>query len=359
MSMLPQPLMSYSPAGGCACKIPQSIVEQVTAFIGGGGGLDERVLIGLNPPDDAAVYAIDDRRALVITIDFLTPVVNDAYDWGRIAAANALSDVYAMGGRPLLALNILGCPREFPDELLRQLLAGGLDSLTRAGAVLVGGHSIVDASPKYGLAVIGEVDRDRIMTKGGGRIDDVLVLTKALGVGVISTAIKKGLASAADIGRATQSMVRLNAAAGKVAMDLGIRGGTDVTGYGLIGHLHEMAAGAGFSATIHPDRVPVIEGVPDLIGKGCAPDGSLRTLDNALAASWLDPGDVSREQQVLLADAQTSGGLLLAVARPNASALIAALHAVGETDAAIVAEFTSGAPGAIALGRSSIERGDG
>ena len=345
---LPRPLMSYSPAGGCACKVPQSVVEQVTAFVGGGGG-DERLLVGLDQPDDAAVYAHDEHRALVVTLDFLTPVVNDVYDWGRIAAANALSDVYAMGGRPLLALNILGCPREFPEELLQRLLAGGMDAVTRAGAVLAGGHSIVDASPKYGLAVVGEVERDRIVTKGGGRAGDVLVLTKALGVGVVSTAIKKGIATEADVGRATQSMVRLNAAAGTVARKFGVRGGTDVTGYGLIGHLHEMAAGARLGARIYRDRVPVLDGVRDLVRQGCAPDGSVRTLDNALAAGWLDPGDADRDRQVLLADAQTSGGLLLAVARRDAGALVAALHAAGEQDAAIVAEFIQGAPGAIAL----------
>lgn len=348
MNGLPQPLMSYSPAGGCACKVPQSVIEQVTAFVGGGGG-DGRLLVGLDAPDDAAVYALDDHRALVVTLDFLTPVVNDVYDWGRIAAANALSDVYAMGGRPLLALNILGCPREFPQEMLQRLLAGGMDSVTRAGAVLAGGHSIVDASPKYGLAVVGEVERDRIITKGGGRVGDVLVLTKALGVGVVSTAIKRGVASEADVGRATQSMVRLNAAAAKVARDFGVRGGTDVTGYGLIGHLHEMAAGAGLGARIHPDRVPVFDGVRDLLRRGCAPDGSVRTLDNALAAGWLNPGDASRDEQVLLADAQTSGGLLLAVARQDADALVAALQAAGERDAAVVAEFIPATPGRIQL----------
>lgn len=348
MNGLPQPLMSYSPAGGCACKVPQSVIEQVTAFVGGGGG-DGRLLVGLDAPDDAAVYALDDHRALVVTLDFLTPVVNDVYDWGRIAAANALSDVYAMGGRPLLALNILGCPREFPQEMLQRLLAGGMDSVTRASAVLAGGHSIVDASPKYGLAVVGEVERDRIITKGGGRVGDVLVLTKSLGVGVVSTAIKRGVASEADIGRATRSMVRLNAEAARVARDFGVRGGTDVTGYGLIGHLHEMAAGAGVGARIHRDCMPVFEGVRDLLRQGCAPDGSVRTLDNALAAGWLDPGDADRDSQILFADAQTSGGLLLSVAREDADALVAALHAAGERDAAIVGEFVPGAAGAIAI----------
>ncbi|MFF9551200.1 selenide, water dikinase SelD [Methylobacterium fujisawaense] len=348
MNALPQPLMSYSPAGGCACKVPQSVVEQVTAFVGGGGG-GGRLLVGLEAPDDAAVYALDDHRALVVTLDFLTPVVNDVYDWGRIAAANALSDVYAMGGRPLLALNILGCPKDFPQQMLQRLLAGGQDSVTRAGAVLAGGHSIVDASPKYGLAVVGEVERDRVITKGGGRIGDVLVLTKALGVGVVSTAIKRGIASEAHIGRATDSMVRLNADAAAVARDFGVRGGTDVTGYGLVGHLHEMAAAAGLGARIYRNRVPVIDGVRDLLRQGCAPDGSVRTLDNALSAGWLEAGEADRDSQVLLADAQTSGSLLLAVARRHADALVAALQAAGERDAAIVGEFVPGAAGVIAL----------
>ncbi|HLS68038.1 MAG TPA: selenide, water dikinase SelD [Kiloniellales bacterium] len=357
MKALPQPLMSYSPAGGCACKMPQSLLEEVTAFLGENGGLDEKLLVGLNPPDDAAVYAIDDHRALVITLDFLTPVVNDMYDWGRIAAANGLSDIYAMGARPLVALNILSCPPDFPKELLRQLLAGGRDTIIRAGALLAGGHSIVDARPKYGLAVVGEVDRKQIITKSGGRSGDVLVLTKALGVGVISTAIKRGLASEADICRATRTMVHLNAVARDIAVDLGVRAGTDVTGYGLIGHLHEMAVAAGQSATIFQDRVPAIAGVKALIRKGCTPDGSRRTLDSALREGWLDPGETAREQQLLLADAQTSGGLLLAVARAEADSLVAALHAAGEREAAIVAEFTSDAPGRIALSRSSSRGG--
>lgn len=352
-TVLPRPLISYSPAGGCACKIPQTILEDVTTFIGGAGVTDGKLLIGLDPPDDAAVYAIDDHRALVITLDFLTPVVNDPRDWGRIAAANALSDVYAMGGRPLLALNILAWPREFPDAVLHQVLDGGREAVTRAGALLVGGHSIVDESPKYGLAVVGEVDRKQIITKGGGRPGDVLVLTKPLGVGVIGTAIKRGAASEADIVRATQNMSRLNAAAGRVASDHGVRSGTDVTGYGLIGHLHEMAVAAGLSATIHAEWVPKIERVEDLIHEGNSPDGSVRTLDNALASGWLSTGDVGRERQILLADAQTSGGLLLAVARSKASALIAALHHAGEAEAAVVAEFSAGDPGAITL-RSGI-----
>lgn len=355
MTMLPRPLMSYSPAGGCACKMPQSVLERVTAFIEIPDAVDKKVIVGLNPPDDAAVYAIDDQRGLVVTIDFHTPVVNNMYDWGRIAAANALSDVYAMGGRPILALNILGYPQEFSEDLLQQLLGGGLDSVREAGAALVGGHSIVDACPKYGLAVVGEVYLDQLITKGGGRIGDVLVLTKALGVGVISTAIKKGLALDADIERATHSMARLNAAAGKVAVDLGVRGGTDVTGYGLIGHLHEMATATGASATIYPDRVPFIEGAEELIRKGCSPDGSLRTLTNALSAGWLDVGSTSRERQVMLADAQTSGGLLLAVARQNADVLLSALHEAGDSNAAIVAEFFPGVPGTIFLANSDRE----
>lgn len=351
MSFLPQPLMSYSPAGGCACKIPQSALKSVTAFIGS-GTVDEKLLVGLDPPDDAAVYAIDDHRALVVTIDFLTPVVNDAYDWGRIAAANALSDVYAMGGRPLLALNVLGWPRDFPEPLLQQLLSGGRDSVTRAGAMVVGGHSIVDAGPKYGLAVIGEVDRDQIITKGGGRLGDVLVLTKPLGVGVIGTATKKGLASKAVIDRAVQCMTRLNAASAKVAVQFGIRGGTDVTGFGLVGHLHEMASSSRLGVTVYADQVPVLDGVRDLLLTGCAPDGSVRTLDNALAEGWLNPSNLDREQQVLLADAQTSGGLLLAVARSHADALISALHVAGDIDAVVVAEYSDSRPGMITIASS-------
>ncbi|NMI00286.1 selenide, water dikinase SelD [Pseudonocardia acidicola] len=353
-------LTRYSTGGGCACKLPQSLLADVLATVRGTGVLgaggagpvrDPALRVGLDPADDAAVYAIDETRAWVITCDFLTPVVDDARAWGRIAAANALSDVYAMGGRPLLTLNLLGWPAELGGDLLAAVLRGGAQAVAAAGALLVGGHSIVDPVPKYGLVAIGEVDPRAVLRKGGGAAGDALVLTKPLGVGVVGTAVKRGQAPAELVEAAVASMTRLNADAAAVAREAGLRGGTDVTGYGLIGHLHEMTLAAGLAARIDPGAVPRLPGVAGLLAAGCAPDGSVRTLDAALAAGWFDPAGLGRAEQVLLADAQTSGGLLLAVPPARAAGVVARLHEHGDTAAAVVGELVDGAPGTIAVAR--------
>ncbi|WP_214364429.1 selenide, water dikinase SelD [Pseudonocardia sp. H11422] len=345
-------LTQYSPGGGCACKLPQSLLSDVLATVRGTGALGDRdadpaLRVGLDPADDAAVYAIDDTRAWVITCDFLTPVVDDARTWGRIAATNALSDVYAMGGRPLLALNLLGWPADLPAELLGEVLSGGAEAVAAAGALLVGGHSITDPVPKYGLVAVGEVDPGAVLRKGGGVAGDALVLTKPLGVGVVSTAVKRGRAPADLVDTAVASMTRLNADAVAVARDAGLRGGTDVTGYGLLGHLHEMTLAAGLAARLEAPSVPRFPGVTGLAAAGCAPDGSVRTLDAALAAGWFDPAGLDRAGQVLLADAQTSGGLLLAVPPGRSAAVVAALRARGDEAAAVVGELVDGEPGTI------------
>lgn len=346
-------LTEYSPGGGCACKMPQSLLSDVLSSVRDHGaaspGIGEALKVGLDTPDDGAVYAIDDSRAWIITCDFLTPVVDDPYEWGRIAATNALSDVYAMGGRPLLTLNLLGWPADLPRDLLAAVLRGGSAAVADAGALLVGGHSIVDPAPKYGMVAIGEVEPDAILRKGGGRAGDVLVLTKALGVGIVGTAIKRGQASRPIVDAAIGAMARLNASAAAVARAAGLRGGTDITGYGLIGHLHEMCLAGGTSAHIEAAVVPRLDGVIDLVTAGCTPDGTRRTLDNALAGGWFVPGQLDAAEQVLLADAQTSGGLLLAVPAARADRVIVELHERGDADAAVVGELVAGEPGVISV----------
>lgn len=339
-------LTQFSAGGGCACKMPQSLLGGVldTVRAAGLAQFDPNLLVGLASPDDAAVYAVDDTRAWIVTCDFMTPIVDSAFDWGRIAATNALSDVYAMGGRPLLALNILGWPGELSADAMKDVLRGGGRAVADAGALTVGGHSIVDPVPKFGLVAIGEVDPRLMLRKGGGRAGDRLVLSKSLGVGIVGTAIKQGKAPQAVVDVAIACMTRLNADAARIARETGLRGGTDVTGYGLLGHLHEMAAAAGLGARVWMDRVPVLAGVMDLIAAGCAPSGSRRTLEHALARGWFDPGPLDTSEQLVMADAQTSGGLLLAVAAAGADTLVTKLRAGGDEAAAVVGEFVDGEP---------------
>lgn len=356
-------LTGLSPSGGCACKMPQSALRDLLDRVHLPSSVDaegaQNLLIGLEAPDDAAVYAIDHERALIVTTDFQTPVVDDPFEWGRVAAANALSDVYAMGGRPLMALNLLGWPEGLPSEMLEQVLAGGQRAVSDAGALVAGGHSIVDAVPKFGLAVIGEAPRESLITKGGGRAGDLLVLTKPLGVGVVATAIKRDQAPSGLIDAAIESMARLNANAAAAAGRYGLRGGTDVTGYGLLGHLHEMATAASVAARVNIEAIPALarEGdqVWDLMANGVVPDGTRRTLDHAVAAGWFASSNLSALEQLLLADAQTSGGLLLAVPPKQADGLLADLHAGGDTSAQVVGELVVPAgqlgPGTVTAGR--------
>ena len=345
-------LTQLSPGGGCACKLPQAMLDDVLGMIGTTAGVQgsesANLLVGLQAPDDAAVYAIDDRRAWIVTADFGTPVVDDPYLWGRIAATNALSDVYAMGGRPLLALNLLAWPLDLDRTMLAEVLEGGRRAVVDAGALLVGGHSIDDPTPKFGLVGIGEVERDHLLTKGGACNGDLLILTKPLGVGIVSTAIKRGLAPAGLVEAAVESMIRLNANAADVAHRATLRGGTDVTGYGLLGHLHEMTKAAGLVAHLHANSVPVLaagaDTVAQLIVEGCAPDGSRRTLAHALSTGWFEPGGLPDNTQLLLADAQTSGGLLLAVPPAIVDVVLTELHDGGDRAAAVIGQFTAPTP---------------
>ncbi len=347
-------LTQYSPAGGCGCKMQQqtldSVVSSLRDSIRASAGLPE-LLVGLANPDDAAVFdaaGLADE-SLVFTCDFQTPVVDDPTDWGRIAAVNALSDVYAMGGRPLLALNLLCWPADLEMQLMLDVLTGGAEAVAASGALLVGGHSITDPSPKYGLAVVGRVDPQRLLLKGGARDGDRLILTKPLGVGVVGTAIKQRKATPGQVRAAVEVMTRSNAAASGIAVGAGLCGGTDVTGFGLIGHLHEMTTSAALSAEVWTSQVPRLDFVSSLIEAGCAPDGTHRNLSHALAGGWLRPGDVTLPEQLVLADAQTSGGLLLAAPPGIAADIVSDLKARGDLAAAQIGEFHRGEPGVVAL----------
>ena len=294
------------------------------------------------------MWRLSDERALVVTADFITPVIDDARTWGRIAAANAVSDVYAMGGTPLLALNLVGWNvEELSTDLLGDVLQGGLDIAAEAGFVVAGGHTVDDPEPKYGMAVVGEVHPDRVLTNAGLRVGDVLVLTKPLGIGIATTAIKRQVAGDALTGAAVASMVRLNVAARDAARSAGATGCTDVTGFGLLGHLQRMAAESGVDVDVDVEAVPVLDGVRELLADGVVPGGSERNLDHVRPS--LDIGGRTDEDVLLLADAQTSGGLVFGAADGDAAAAaVANLTTSGHT-AAVIGRVTAPGGGRIAL----------
>ncbi len=298
------------------------------------------LLVGSATGDDAAVWRLDADRALVATADFITPVVDDARTWGRIAATNAVSDVYAMGGRPLFALNLVGWNvDELSTETLGEVLAGAAEVAADCGFATVGGHTVDDPEPKFGLAVVGEVHPERLLTNAGLRPGDALVLTKALGVGVVATAVKRDLASEEVTAEAVASMTRSNADAAAAALAAGARGATDVTGFGLLGHLARMAEESGVDVTIDVAAVPVLPGARALAEAGCVPGGSRRNLD--WVGPRLDTGEADEVDVLLLADAQTSGGLLFGAEPPGAAAAVERLAASGHR-AAVVGEASTG-----------------
>ena len=311
----------------------------------------DQLLVGPDTGDDAAVWKLDDERALVSTADFITPVVDDARTWGRVAAANSVSDIYAMGARPLFALNLVGWNTDaLPTSLLGELLAGGQDIATEAGFVIAGGHTIDDPEPKYGMAVTGEVHPDRLLTNAGLRAGQHIVLTKALGVGVLTTAIKAERATAEQAAAAVASMVRLNDVGAQLALAAGATGCTDVTGFGLLGHLGRMAIESRVSVAIGFAAVPFLPGAVELAAEGVMPGGSRRNLSWAL--EFVDVGTLDELQQLLLADAQTSGGLVFGVDPSETAGVLAELAATGHQAAHIgtvgpAAATRSGQPGLI------------
>jgi selenide,water dikinase len=308
---------------------------------------DPNALVGFSTGDDAAVYRIADDRALVVTADFFTPIVDDAHTFGRIAAANALSDIYAMGARPLFALNLVAFPRNLLGEgILDEILRGGSEVAREAGIPVLGGHSIDDPEPKYGMVAIGEAHPERLVTNAGARPGDALVLTKPLGSGVIATAIKKGVAAGDVIRSASEVMATLNRGAAEAMIATGASAGTDVTGYGLLGHLRSLLAASGVAAVVRAADVPLMSGARELAEAGHVPGGTDRNL--ADLEPHLDVttrvDDVTR---TLLADAQTSGGMLIAIDADRAAALIGALERAGTPAAALIGEVVQGPAGHI------------
>jgi selenide,water dikinase len=297
-------LTSYASGGGCACKIPPGELEEVVRGLTGHASPD--LLVGLDDGDDAAVVRIDERTAVVATADFFTPVVDSAYDWGRIAAANALSDVYAMGGRPVVAVNLVGWPREkLGKELLTEVLRGGNDVAKQASCFVAGGHSIDDPEPKYGMAVTGLVDPDLLLRNDSAVAGLPLTLTKPLGVGVLNNRHKS---TGEVFAHAVESMASLNREAAQGAVAAGAKAATDVTGFGLLGHLYKMMRASGTTAVVEAAAVPYLDGARDALRDGFVSGGSRRNLD------WVRPhlsASVDEDELLLLADAQTSGGLLV------------------------------------------------
>ena len=311
-------LTQYASGGGCACKIPPGELEDVVARLLAEPGRPARpepgLLIGLEHGDDAAVVWISAGRAVVATADFFGPVVDDAYTFGRIAGTNALSDVYAVGGEPLVAVNLLGWPRsKLPVELAGEVLRGGLDAARLAGCLLAGGHSIDDPEPKYGMAVTGLADPDHLLRIDAGQPGLPLSLTKPLGSGVLNSRHK---ATGAVFPQAIDVMTTLNAEASRAALAAGVRCATDVTGFGLLGHLYKLARASGVAAVLDHAAVPLIEGARDAVRDGYVPGGTRRNLD--WVAPHTDTGGLAEEDLLLLADAQTSGGLLIAGEIPGA-----------------------------------------
>ena len=283
---------------------------------------DERVIVGFNGHDDAAVVRLDDGKLLVQTVDFFTPIVDDPYQFGQIAAANSLSDIYAMGAKPMFALNIVGFPiNDLPNEMLTTILQGGADKAKEAGIPTVGGHSVDDKEPKYGLVVTGEVEEKNIVTNKSATPGDVLVLTKPLGTGIIATAIKKGVVKNDVIRAAVESMSALNELASKIMVELGVKTATDVSGFGLLGHLNEICEASKVSAEIKYDDLPLLPGVNKLASDGIIPGGTKRNLSFAESfTQFLE--DQTKIEKLITSDAQTSGGLLISLPPDSAKMFI-------------------------------------
>jgi len=308
------------------------------------------VLVDAASRDDAAVYRLSADRALVATVDFFTPIVDDAWAWGAIAAANALSDVYAMGATPLFALNLVGWPREtLPWEVLGEVIRGAAETATRARCLMLGGHSVDDPEPKFGMCVIGDAHPDRLLTNSAARPGDRLVLTKPLGTGILTTAAKRDLIDAATLAPAVESMVSLNDGAMRAALASGVKAATDVTGFGLLGHLGNILSSSQVGAQLYFDSLPLLPSALDLAGRGGIPGGTERNLAAAASVVW--DNTLTAAERYLMVDAQTSGGLLLAVAPARLDELLKKLKEEQTLAAAVIGNITARESG-IRVGRS-------
>ncbi|UVE19127.1 selenide, water dikinase SelD [Pseudomonas sp. LS44] len=318
-------LTQYSHGAGCGCKISPKVLDVILAG-SGAQTLDPKLWVGNASRDDAAVYALDEERGVVSTTDFFMPIVDDPYDFGRIAATNAISDIYAMGGEPLLAIAILGWPvNVLAPEVAREVIAGGRAVCEAAGIPLAGGHSIDAPEPIFGLAVTGVVDKRHLKRNDTAKVGDRLYLTKPLGIGILTTAEKQAKLRAEDVGLARDWMCTLNKPGSRFGKLAGVTAMTDVTGFGLLGHLIEMAEGSGLTARIDYARVPRLPGVEHYLEAGCVPGGTHRNFD-----SYGDKlGPLSDEQKLLLCDPQTSGGLLVAVSATGEAEFLALASELG------------------------------
>jgi cysteine desulfurase len=343
-------LTHYTHGMGCACKLRPQALEEILAKLPTPS--DPAILVDVSTSDDAAVYKLSDDLAIVQTVDFFTPIADDPYDFGAISAANSFSDIYAMGAKPLFALNIVGFPtNRLPLEILDRILKGALDKATEAGVSVIGGHTVDDTEPKYGMAVTGIVHPDRVVTNAAARPGDQILLTKPIGTGIISTAIKRGLADDDTVKEVNRWMGILNQAAAEAMVEVGVSACTDVTGFGFLGHLREMTAGAGLDAEVFIDQVPVLEAAKEFLGANVIPGG---TRDNL---AYVEPHmvwseGISEAHKLLLADAQTSGGLLIAVPAEKLDKLLEAIKARSVEIIAHVGQFTHPGAGRISVLRS-------
>ncbi|MGE5355912.1 MAG: selenide, water dikinase SelD [Deltaproteobacteria bacterium] len=341
-------LTQFTHGLGCACKIEPQKLEHILKNIPILS--NPNILVGVETSDDAAVYKITDDLAIVQTLDFFTPIVDDPYDFGAIAAANALSDIYAMGATPLFALNIVGFPEKtLPMSVLEKILKGASDKAAEAGISIIGGHTIDDPEPKFGLVVTGIVDVNKIVRNTGAKPGDVLILTKPLGTGIISTAIKRGLVEGDLKDEVTKIMATLNKIAGEIMLNYNVSACTDVTGFGLIGHLREMTMSSKCDATVYCDKLPFIREVKSLASAGIVPGGSFNNLE--YVQEMVNFSSLTRTEKLMVCDAQTSGGLLIAINKEHSRDLLLELQREGITDAAIIGEFTSMGEGIITVAR--------
>jgi selenide,water dikinase len=331
-------LTALSHGAGCACKLGSVDLSQVLRHLP--TVVDPRVLVDAATRDDAAIFRLSDDRALVATTDFFTPIVDDPRAWGAIAAANALSDVYAMG-------------EKVPFEVLGEVLAGAVEVTERARCPMLGGHSIDVLEPLFGLVVIGEVHPDRALTNAGGCAGDVLVLTKPLGTGILSTALKRDALLETGMAEAVRSMTTLNEGAARAALAVGVSAATDVTGFGLLGHLGNVLAASKVGAAIWFESLPILPHALSLAGRGIVPGGSQRNLAAAEQVDWAD--DLTPTERIICVDAQTSGGLLLAVPPENEQALLAALKQAETPAAAVIGRLTAGPVGRVRVTRKASE----
>lgn len=338
-------LTTLSSKGGCGCKIGPADLSQVLRMLPQTEKHPD-LIVGLDTSDDAGVYRLNDEMALVQTVDFFTPIVDDAYAFGQVAAANALSDIYAMGGKPLTALNIVAFPISKLDKsILADILRGAGDKVKEAGATLVGGHSIDDAEPKFGMAVTGIIHPEKVLTNAGAKPGDKLVLTKPIGVGIMTTSLKRELLQPEEVELVTRTMATLNKTAAEVMAGYDIHACTDVTGFGLLGHSTEMAAGSEAGLVIYAEQVPFLPRVRELAESGAVPGGTKNNYNHVKDKVVFDER-LDEIAQLMLCDAVTSGGLLLSVAAVDAEAMIRDMRAKG-VEAACIGEVVADHPGHI------------